>query len=324
MENSMKRVMIVDAYNQFIRGYIVDPSKNPNGSPIGGIRTFINIFNKLTREIKPDLLVLVWDGKGGSKKRRSMNKNYKGGRKPPRTNWTQVGMGEEEILDNKVWQQMRVIEYLNQTPVIQFMEPLVEADDVISYVKNTPMFDEWQKVIVSADKDFIQLLDDKTILHRPIQKEYLNKNSVVDKFDIHPTNFALARAIVGDSSDNLPGVPRVGLPTVAKKFPFLKEEKTHYLDSILEECNKPENKQKVYTNILESKELIENNYDIMQLSSPMLSIQAKQGIDDTFEQYKPQYNQTEMRKRMLQDGVLTVSTTDLEQRFNHIITSFSE
>ena len=320
----MKRMMIVDAYNQFIRGYIVDPSKNPNGSPIGGMRTFINILNKLTREIKPDLMVLVWDGKGGSKKRRSMNKNYKGGRKPPRTNWSQVGMDQEDIVDNKVWQQMRVIEYFNQTPVIQFMENLVEADDVISYVKNSSTFTEWQKVIVSADKDFIQLLDDKTILHRPIQKEYLNKNSVVEKFKIHPTNFALARAIVGDSSDNLPGVPRVGLETVAKRFPFLKEEETHYLSSILEECIKPENKQKVYTNILESKELIENNYDIMQLSSPMLSIQAKQGIDDTFEQYKPHYNQTEMRKLMLQDGVLTVTTTDLEQRFNNIIASFPQ
>jgi len=323
MEKKMNRVMIVDAYNQFIRGYIVDPSKNPNGDPIGGIRTFINITNKLTREIKPDLVVLVWDGKGGSQKRRAMNKSYKGGRKPPRTNWGQVGMSQEEITDNKVWQQMRVIEYFNNTPIIQFMEPHVEADDVISYIKNTPMFEDWQKVIVSADKDFIQLLDDKTVLHRPIQKEYLNKNVVVEKFNIHPTNFALARAIVGDSSDNLPGVPRVGLPTVAKKFPFLKEEKTHYLDSILAECEKPENKQKVYTNILESKELIENNYDIMQLSSPMLSIQAKQGIDDTFEQYKPQYNQTEMRKLMIKDGVLTVSTQDLDQRFNNIISSFS-
>ena len=317
-------MMIVDAYNQFIRGYIVDPSKNPNGSPIGGMRTFINILNKLTREIKPDLIVLVWDGKGGSKKRRSMNKNYKGGRKPPRTNWSQVGMDHDEIVDNKVWQQMRVIEYFNQTPVIQFMENLVEADDVISYVKNKPTFKKWQKVIVSADKDFIQLLDEFTVLHRPIQKEYLNKNNVVDKFRIHPTNFALARAIVGDSSDNLPGVPRVGLETVAKRFPFLKEDVTHYLDSILEECKDPKNKQKVYKNILESKELIKNNYDIMQLSSPMLSIQAKQGIDDTFEQYKPHYNQTEMRKLMLQDGVLTVSTVDLEQRFNNIITSFSE
>ena len=323
MEKKMDRVMIVDAYNQFIRGYIVDPSKSPNGDPIGGIRTFINITNKLTREIKPDLVVLVWDGKGGSQKRRALNKSYKSGRKPPRTNWGQVGMDQEELTDNKVWQQMRVIEYFNNTPMIQFMEPHVEADDVIAYIKNTPMFAEWQKVIVSADKDFIQLLDDKTILHRPIQKEYLNKNAVVEKFNIHPTNFALARAIVGDPSDNLPGVPRVGLPTVAKKFPFLKEEKTHYLDSILAECIKPENNQKVYANILESKELIENNYDIMQLSSPMLSIQAKQGIDDTFEQYSPHYNQTEMRKLMMQDGVLTVSTQDLDQRFNNIISSFS-
>jgi len=320
----MKRMMIVDAYNQFIRGYIVDPSKNPNGSPIGGMRTFINILNKLTREVKPDLLVLVWDGKGGSKKRRSMNKNYKGGRKPPRTNWSQVGMDESDVINNKVWQQMRVIEYFNQTPVIQFMEPLVEADDVISYVKASPMFSAWQKVIVSADKDFIQLLDDKTILHRPIQKEYLNKNDIVEKFGIHPVNFALARAIVGDSSDNLPGVPNVGLSTVSKRFSFLKQEKIHYLSDVLKECEKVENKQKVFSNIVENQNLIKNNYDIMQLSSPMLSIQAKQGIDSTFEDYKPHYNQTEIRKLMLQDGVLTVSTTDLEQRFNHIISSFSE
>tara|TARA_R100001510_G_C7644272_1_gene201743 strand:- start:987 stop:1946 length:960 start_codon:yes stop_codon:yes gene_type:complete len=319
----MKRLMIVDAYNQFIRGYIVDPSKNPNGTPIGGIRTFTNILNKLTREIKPDLMVLVWDGKGGSKKRRSMNKSYKGGRKPPRTNWSQVGMDESEIVDNKVWQQMRVIEYFNQTPAIQFMEPLVEADDVISYIKSSPMFTEWQKVIVSADKDFIQLLDEKTILHRPIQKEYLNKNNIVEKFGIHPNNFALARAIVGDASDNLPGVPRVGMETVAKRFSFLKDEKTYYLSDVIKECEKPENKQKVFSNIKENKELIKNNYDIMQLSSPMLSIQAKQGIDDTFEHYRPLYNQTEIRKLMLQDGVLTVATTDLEQRFNNIITSFS-
>jgi 5'-3' exonuclease len=151
----------------------------------------------------------------------------------------------------------------------------------------------------------------------------LNKKDVVEKFGIHPNNFALARAIVGDSSDNLPGVPRVGMETVAKRFSFLREENTYYLSDIIEECENPENKQKVFSNIIENKHLIKNNYDIMQLSSPMLSIQAKQSIDDTFEQYQPHYNQTEIRKLMLQDGVLTVSTTDLEQRFNNIITSFS-
>jgi len=319
----MKRLMIVDAYNQFIRGYIVDPSKNTNGQPIGGMRTFVNILNKITREIKPDMIAIVWDGRGGSRKRRAMNKNYKAGRKPPRTNWSQVGLDEEDIKDNKVWQQMRVIEYLNQTPLVQFMEPEVEADDVISYIKSSSIFNDWQKVIVSADKDFIQLLDDKTLLFRPIQKEVLNTNAVIEKFGIHPRNFAIARALAGDASDNLPGVPRVGLGTVAKRFAFLAEDNDYYVDDLLHECEKEENKQKVYTSVIESARLIEENYRIMQLSSPQISPQCKSRIDETFEGFSPHYNQTEMRKLMMQDGVLTVNMQDLEQKFNDIITSFS-
>lgn len=319
----MKRVMIVDAFNQFLRGYIVDPSKNPNGHPIGGMRTFVNILNKITRETKPDMIVVVWDGKGGSQKRRSMNKNYKAGRKPLRVNWDSDGMDQQDTDNNKLWQQLRVIEYLNQTPIIQFMEPEIEADDVISYIKSSPMFQEWQKVIVSADKDFIQLLDDRTLLFRPIQKEILNTNMVVEKYGIHPNNFALARAMAGDPSDNLPGVPRVGLGTIAKRFPFLKEGQDYYIGDILDECSKEGNNLKVYKNILESETLIEENYNIMQLTAPQMSVQAKNRIDATFEEYEPHYNQTEVRKLMLQDGVLTVNMQDLEQKFNDIITSFS-
>ena len=270
------------------------------------------------------MIAIVWDGRGGSRKRRAMNKNYKAGRKPPRTNWSQVGLDESDIKDNKVWQQMRVIEYLNQTPVVQFMEPEVEADDVISYIKSCSIFGNWQKVIVSADKDFIQLLDDKTLLFRPIQKEVLNTNLVVEKFGIHPRNFALARAMAGDPSDNLPGVPRVGLGTIAKRFSFLKKDEDFFISDLMQECAKEENKQKVYSSVLESNRLIEENYNIMQLSSPQMSPQCKTRIDETFEEFSPLYNQTEMRKLMNQDGVLTVNMQDLEQKFNDIITSFSE
>jgi len=321
----MKRVMIVDAFNQFLRGYIVDPSKNPNGQPIGGMRTFINIMNKITREIEPDMIVVVWDGQGGSKKRRAMNKNYKAGRKPLRVNWSSDEMTAQDTDNNKLWQQLRVVEYLNQTPIIQFMEAEVEADDVISYVKSSSMFEDWQKVIVSADKDFIQLLDDKTLLFRPIQKEVLNKNSVIEKFGIHPRNFALARAMAGDPSDNLPGVPRVGMGSIAKRFSFLKEEKDYFVSDLIEECQNSENQNlKIYTNVIESEQLIKENYNIMQLSSPQVSPQSKNRIDETFEGYKPHYNQTEVRKLMIQDGVLTVNMQDLEQKFNDIITSFSD
>ena len=185
------------------------------------------------------------------------------------------------------------------------------------------MFLEWQKVIVSADKDFIQLLDDKTVLFRPIQKEVLNKNSVIEKYKIHPNNFALARALSGDPSDNLPGCPRVGLGTVAKRFPFMIEEEEAYISDILEECRKDESGLKVYSNVLESEQLIKDNYAIMQLSSPSLSTQCRTRIDETFEEYSPHYNQTELRKLMIKDGVLTVNIESLEQKFNDIITSFS-
>ena len=113
------------------------------------------------------------------------------------------------------------------------------------------------------------------------------------------------------------------METVAKRFPFLAEETTHYLSDIIEECEKADNKQKVYATVIQEQELIGFNYQIMQLSSPMLSIQAKKRVDETFEEFSPSYNQTEMRKLMISDGVLTVSLQDLEQKFNDIISSFS-
>ena len=67
------RVMVVDALNQFLRSYIVDPSVSTQGQPIGGSKGFLKILNKLTREIKPDKVVVVWDGAGGSKKRKAIN-----------------------------------------------------------------------------------------------------------------------------------------------------------------------------------------------------------------------------------------------------------
>ena len=66
---------------------------------------------------------------------------------------------------------------------------------------------------------------------------------------VHPTNMALARAMDGDASDNLPGVPRVGMKTIATKLPFMKEEKAVTIDELLEYCENTESKLKVYKNI---------------------------------------------------------------------------
>ena len=210
--------MVVDALNAYFRAYIVDPSISLNGEPIGGYQGFIKILQKLCREIQPDEILIAWDGAGGSAKRKAVNKNYKEGRKPIRLNRNVRNLTEDQEIQNKVWQQMRLMEMLNYMPVIQVVSDGIEADDVISYVVQNKKYKGWQKVIVSSDKDFFQLCDDETVLYRPIQKTFVNKPRILDEFGIHPTNFAMARAIAGDNSDNLEGVRGVGLKTIANKM----------------------------------------------------------------------------------------------------------
>jgi 5'-3' exonuclease len=174
--------------------------------------------------------------------------------------------GEQE--DNKNWQQQRIIEYLNEMPILQSYVENVEADDIIALVSQSQALAEHHKIILSSDKDFIQLCDDTTILYRPIQKEILNKKRILEQYEIHPTNFALARAIAGDKSDNLVGVGGAGLATVAKRFPFLSEEKSYTIKELVDYAEDVDSKLKVFKNVVEGKEIIEKNYKMMQLYSP--------------------------------------------------------
>ena len=129
-----KRLLIVDMLNMFYRAYIVDPSLSENGDPIGGLKGSIKILQKLIRESDPDKVVICWDGAGGSKRRKTLKKEYKSGRKPIRLNRDIRNLSENEEMANKIWQQARLVEYINNMPMMQFMFPEVEADDIIIVV----------------------------------------------------------------------------------------------------------------------------------------------------------------------------------------------
>ena len=101
----MKRLLVIDALNAYFRAYIVDPSLSINGQPIGGYKGFIKILQKLCREMRPDEIIIAWDGAGGSQRRKIINKGYKEGRKPIRLNRAVRNLTENEELHNKVWQQ---------------------------------------------------------------------------------------------------------------------------------------------------------------------------------------------------------------------------
>jgi 5'-3' exonuclease len=314
---SMKRVMIVDALNAYFRAFIVNPSLSVHGQPIGGLKGFLGILQKLCRDIKPDSVVVVWDGPGGSRKRRQQNKNYKEGRKPIRVN-RPTNLSIEEQQANMAWQQIRLVEYLNELPVIQFRFDEIEADDVIAYLTRTEQYAGWEKVIVSNDKDFIQLCDDETVLWRPTQKVVHNKNNIVEDFDIHPRNFAVARAIAGDPSDNLVGVPRAGLKSIAKNFNFLREDKDVTLQEIFTFCENIDSKAKFFSNVLEHQDIVISNYKLMQLYAPAISLQSQEKVHFALNNFEFDYNKTEIIRMMNQDGFGVFNWEDLHATMNKI------
>lgn len=316
-----KRLLIIDQLNLFFRNYIVNPSLSLNGQPIGGLRGCIQSIQKIARETKPDRIVICWDGPGGSTKRKLMKKDYKAGRKPIRLNRAVRNLSEEEEVDNKIWQQTRLIDYYNSMPIIQFMFDGAEADDIIAAVAKLPCYEDWQKIIVSSDKDFFQLLDGNTVLYRPVQKEVLSKKTLLEKFDVHPNNFAMARALVGDKSDNLEGVGGIGLKTIPKRFPFFSEEKSVTFDTILNHCRKElqEKTLKAYSNVLENEEILKRNYKMMQLYVPTLTMHNKKVINETMGDPDNSFNKTEVIKMMLQDGFGEINFIDLFQHFNKMV-----
>ena len=153
----------------------------------------------------------------------------------------------------------------------------------------------------------------------------MNRNKVIEEYGIHPQNMALARAVVGDKSDNLDGVPGIGLKTVAKRFPFMAQEEYCTIDRLVEHCETHEDsKLKVYQSIVESRELIEENYGLMQLYVPSISVQGKQKIKYSVEKSEKRFNQTEINVMMLEDGMGVWDWTTLFTTMKRIVANARE
>ena len=308
----MKRLLIIDGQNMFIRNYVMSPQLDANGNPIGGLTGFLRSLQKEIRRAKPDRVVVAWEGPGGSQSRREKNKNYKVGRKAPKLNREYEFSTPEEERENKYEQVIRLTEYLDHLPVLQLAVENVEADDVIAWLCHCNEFTNWQKLIISSDKDFIQLCDDKTVLIRPGKnEEVLNKNKVIEDYGIHPRNFAWARAIVGDKSDNLDGVKGLGLATVSKRFSFLSENKDYGLKDILTHAKKNKDKVKAFQKVAENEEIIASNYEIMQLYTSTISSQGVRKLKYAIQNDGVNLNRTKIRTLLLKDGIGTLNIDEL-------------
>ena len=308
----------------FFRCYARDPSISLQGYPSGGCIGFMKSLQKSIRLTEPDDVVIVWDGGGGSRSRRQINKNYKAGRKVvhlPKD--MSYDFSKEEEMSNKIWQQVRLLEYLDTLPICQFMFEDIEADDIIAAITQSKELSNWKKVILSNDKDFMQLCDENTILCRPAKKpwEVLNTKRILEDLKIHPKNMALARAMIGDPSDNLPGVPGIGFGRVVKFFPFLENSTEYSIQDILTATKESlkEKKSKYLEKLLECEDIILDNYKIMQLYQPSISYQRRKIIDNTLAGREKHLNLTGYKMLLAEDGFMSLKWDVLHQTMRRIV-----
>ncbi len=200
--NQPKPFVLVDGSSYLYRAFhALPPLSNSAGQPTGAVYGVLNMLNKLLKEHQPEHVAVVFDAKGKSF-RDELFADYKANRPP---------MPDE--LREQVKPLLAAIGAMG-LPLLR-MEG-VEADDVIGTLVRQATAKGMRCLVSTGDKDMAQLVVDKTTLVNTMTGQVLDPAGVKEKFDVNPDQIIDYLALVGDSSDNIPGVPKVGPKTAAK------------------------------------------------------------------------------------------------------------
>ena len=199
---------------------------------------------------------------------------------------------------------MKTKEYFTILPVYQLEIENLEADDVIAYVSNN-LFKDDEKIIVSSDKDYYQLIDEKTRVYRPVKKEIITKEEVLKRTFVYPKNHALLKSAIGDASDGIPKLKKgLGEKTLVKMFPFLNEDNIYTLEDLTNyaEQHKDEEKYQVFLTE-ESKKTLERNFDLVQLRNHNINSQSVDKIKSLLINQKPMLSTSQLMILFLKDSL---------------------
>lgn len=231
----MKTITIIDTFGFFFRSYFaLPPLRNSEGFPTGLLTGFANLVDSLHRDHSTDYLVFALDAKGRTF-RNDLYPEYKAHR--------------EAAPDDLIKQLPVAIEWIEQMGFANLSCDGFEADDVITTVTKFAREKGLKVRIVSHDKDLYQMIDDGVVvMYDSVKKQEVDEQACVDKFGVRPKDFINFQAILGDSSDNIPGVKGIGKVGAAKLI-----NEYHTLEAIyedIENCGTP----RIQKLLLESKE----------------------------------------------------------------------
>ena len=302
-----EHILLIDSMNTFIRNFSTLKSLNPGGHHVGGLLGFLRSLGFLVRTFDPTRVICVFDGKGGSMNRKNVDPNYKANREHVKvTNW---GLFEniKEERESMTAQIERLFDYLECLPVYVSVHDKVEADDIISFLAQKFASKGHRSTIVSSDQDFYQIIDEQTSIYAPIKKKVIDHTNVVEIIKVLPSNYAIVKALVGDNSDNLPGVKGVGIKTIVKEFPKLVTEENVDLQYIYDISEQQIDGKKIFSRIIYDWDKVERNYGLMNIRTPRLSEGEIETILYNLQAQKPMLREGSFLKYMDIDRIENIT-----------------
>ncbi|NCW11050.1 MAG: DNA polymerase I [Proteobacteria bacterium] len=239
------RVFIIDGSSYLYRAYhAMPPLSTSKGQPTGAIKGVTNMLMTLKKDSEGSPIIVVFDAKGKTF-RSEIYKEYKANRPP---------------MPDDLREQLEPLKEICKAigfPLIEISG--VEADDVIATLVNKAKEKNFKAVVSTLDKDLMQLVEDPNItIMNTMKHQIFTEDKVFEKFGVQPNQIRDMLALVGDSSDNIPGVPKVGQKTAAK---WLNEYKN--LDGIKD--NAESIKGVVGENLRNSLADLERNVELVSL-----------------------------------------------------------
>ena len=201
-QQTKENLILIDGSSFLFRAYhAVPPLTNPQGEPTNAIYGVSNMLRKLISDYKSDYITVVFDAPGKTF-RNDLYDQYKAHRPP--------------MPDDLRVQIQPLHDLIRAMGLPLIMESGVEADDVLGALAQHAAQQGFNVIISTGDKDMAQLVTEDIILENTMSNTRLDIQGVIDKFGVRPEQIIDYLALMGDSSDNIPGVPKVGPKTASK------------------------------------------------------------------------------------------------------------